>query len=175
MILKVKSRKNHSFRQLLLYMTEGEERVPHSRVLTHNLKREDIDGWVQEFEENERYRARKRKNSTILTHEILSWHPRDSKYLTVPIIEDLTRQYFQYRNPNGLYVAAIHQAKDHYHVHICASGVEYHSGQAMRMSKGQMHRLKKDLQVYQKDRYPELRYSRVRHGKKREQQLEYQR
>lgn len=172
MIIKISSRKNISFRQLLRYMIEGEERVLDSRIITHNLRSDHLEGWVKEFEVNESYRSRRRKNATILTHEILSWHPKDTPVISLTTLESLTRQYIQSRNPNGLYVGAIHQAKDHFHVHLCVSGVEAKSGKAMRMSKGQLNRLKKTLEAYQREKYPELFYSRVGHGRSKKKRIE---
>ena len=52
MIIKISSRKNISFRQLLRYMIEGEERVLDSRIITHNLRSDYLEGWVKEFEVN---------------------------------------------------------------------------------------------------------------------------
>ncbi|MEL7534909.1 MAG: relaxase/mobilization nuclease domain-containing protein, partial [Bacteroidota bacterium] len=74
--------------------------------------------WTGWYRYNETFRERKRTNSVILTHEILSFHPGDTPYLSVEIIEDLARKYIELRNPNGIYLGAIHLAKDHYHVHF---------------------------------------------------------
>ncbi|MEM6342694.1 MAG: relaxase/mobilization nuclease domain-containing protein [Bacteroidota bacterium] len=171
MIIKVKSRKNKAFRQLLTYMIHGEERVPESRIMLHNLSGYDIQTWVHEFEVNEGYRQHRRKNSVILTHEILSWHPDDTPYLTLEGIEDMTREYIARRNPNGLYVGVIHLDQGHYHVHLCVSGVEYKSGKAMRLSKQAFTELKQHTQDYQQDYYPELTNSVVAHGRATAPQL----
>ena len=48
-----------------------------------------------------------------------------------------------------MYVAVPHFDKDHYHVHICASGVEYRTGKTMRLSKAEMQKMKKNIQKYQ--------------------------
>ncbi|MEL7535274.1 MAG: hypothetical protein AAFN10_28515, partial [Bacteroidota bacterium] len=71
----------------------------------------------------------------------------------------------------GIYLGAIHLAKDHYHVHFCVSGVEYRSGQAMRLSKVEVKHLKQELQHYQKTKYPQLTHSIVPHGKSKDLQL----
>lgn len=166
MIIKSKSRKQGSFRQLLQYMILGEERVPDSRIILHNIMGETLDDWVSEFQSNEKHRLRKRKNSVKLYHEILAWHPEDTDYLNLNTIEDLTREYIQHRNPNGLYVGAIHLSQDHYHVHLCISGVEYQSGKPLRISKEDFRGVKEKVQTLEQSRYPELYYSRVEHGKK---------
>ncbi|MDW3651016.1 MAG: relaxase/mobilization nuclease domain-containing protein [Bacteroidia bacterium] len=171
MIIKVKSRKNKAFRQLLNYMIHSEERVPDSRIMLHNLSGNDIQTWVHEFEVNESYRQHRRKNSVILTHEILSWHPEDTPYLTLEGIEDMTREYIAKRNPNGLYMGVIHLSQDHYHVHLCVSGVEYKSGKAMRLSKQAFGELKQHTQDYQQEYYPELSKSVVAHGRATSPQL----
>lgn len=164
MIIKSKTRKQGSFKQLLNYMIKGEERVPESRIILHNLMGDSIDDWVKEFQANEKHRRRKRKNSVKLYHEILAWHPDDTDYLTLDIIEDLTREYIHLRNPNGLYVGAIHLSQDHYHVHLCISGLEYQSGQALRISKQDFRVVKERVQELEQSRYPALHYSKVDHS-----------
>lgn len=170
MIIKSKTRKQGSFRQLLNYMIKGEERVPDSQIILHNLMGDSIDDWVKEFQANEKHRRRKRKNNVKLYHEILAWHPDDTDYLTLDIIEDLTREYIHLRNPNGLYVGAIHLSQDHYHVHLCVSGVEYQSGQALRISKQDFRMVKERVQELEQSRYPGLHYSKVDHGRRNSKQ-----
>ena len=162
MIIKILSRKTDSFRQLLRYILEGDERVPESNIITHNMKGGSIPEWVAEFEDNESHRKQKRANSVILTHEILSWHMADAP--TLSMIEDMARQYIEYRNPAGLYVGAVHFAKEHYHVHLCVGGVEYKSGTSLRMSKRSFKKLKLEIEGYQRHTYPELTHSRVNHN-----------
>lgn len=167
MIIKSKTRKRGSFRQLLQYMILGEERVPESRIILHNVVGETLDDWVAEFQSNEKHRLQKRKNSVKLYHEILAWHPEDTAYLSLDTIEYLTREYIQHRNPSGLYVGAIHLSQDHYHVHLCISGLEYQSGKTLRISKKDFAQLKGRVQSIEQYRYPELHYSQVNHGKAR--------
>lgn len=76
----------------------------------------------------------------------------------------MTREYIATRNPNGFSVRAVNQAKEHYHVHLCVHGVEYRSGKVMRMGKGYTNKLKKHLEYYQCERYPQITHSRVEHG-----------
>lgn len=170
MIVKVKSFKRPSFKKLLEYMLHDNARLfdekDKSFVLTHNLKGDDIEKWVNQFKENETHRLRKRKDSVILTHEILSWHRDDAKNISLDKMQEMAREYIQKRNPKGVYVAVPHFDKEHYHIHICASGVEYRAGKAMRMSKSDFGKLKKDIQNYQIGHFPELSKSVVAHGKK---------
>lgn len=172
MIIKIKSRNKPSFKQLLEYISDEEKtRFPdkeqQSFIITHNLKGNNIQQWTEQFKTNESYRKNKRKDSVYLTHEILSWHGEDTQNITPDKIEAMTREYIQLRNPNGMYVAVPHFDKEsHYHVHICASGIEYRTGTSLRLSKTNLLKLKKDIQEYQKQKFPELSKSVVEHGKK---------
>ncbi|MBK7853231.1 MAG: relaxase/mobilization nuclease domain-containing protein [Bacteroidetes bacterium] len=108
---------------------------------------------------------------------ILSWHRDDSKNISLSMLEDTTREYLRLRNPNGLYIAVPHFDKDHYHVHICASGVENKTGKSLRLSKTNLSKLSKGIQEYQIEKYPELKHSLVQRGKGRKNSItekEYQ-
>lgn len=172
MIIKIKSHKNNnSFEKLLNYMLNDKDRLfddtGYSFVVTHNLKGNDINEWVKQFKENENYRKLKRQNSVLATHEIISFHKDDASNITLEKLEDMARQYVSIRNGKGMFVAVPHFDKEHYHIHICASGIEYKSGKAMRLSKMDLQKVKKKIQVYQTERYPELSKSLVNHGKEK--------
>ncbi len=169
MILKIKSHKK-SFHDLLEYMLHDKDRLfdreGKSFIVTYNLKGNNINEWEMQFKENETYRTQRRKDNVLLTHEILSWHRDDAKDITLKKLEEMTREYIKLRNPNGLYIAVPHFDKGHYHVHVCASGIEYHNGKSLRLSKAELQKLKKNIQNYQVEKYPELSHSIVEHGGK---------
>jgi len=137
-----------------------------SFALIHNLKGKTIDKWVEQYKENEKHRLINRKDSVRLTHEILSWHKDDANDISLKKMEEMAREYIRQRNPNGIYVAVPHFDKDHYHVHICASGVEYKTGKSLRLSRTDLQKLKVEIQNFQKEKFPELSKSVVEHGKK---------
>ena len=141
---------------------DGEGR---SFALTHNLKGDSITEWVKQFEANEKNRTHKRTDSAYIKHEILSWHRDDAKNITLAKMEEMAREYIKRRNPKGLYVAVPHFDKDHYHIHVCASGVDK-TGKSLRLSKVELRKLKKDIQQYQIEKFPELSKSIVNHDKK---------
>ena len=62
-------------------------------------------------------------------------------------------------------MAVPHFDKEHYHIHICASGIEYMTGKSMRLAKKDLGALKQRIQEYQQEKYPELSNSIVNHGK----------
>lgn len=170
MIVKIKSHKRAVFGKILEYMVNNKDRLfdkdKRSFALTYNLKGKTIDKWIQQYKENETHRLINRKDSVKLTHEILSWHKDDAKNITLKKMEEMAREYIRQRNPNGIYVAVPHFDKEHYHVHICASGVEYKSGKSLRLSRTDLQKLKIEIQNFQKEKFPELSKSVVEHGKK---------
>jgi len=173
MIIKIKSHKKPSFLNLLDYMVNDKDRLfdqeGHSFAITYNLKGDTIEEWDNQFRANEEFRQHRRANSVILTHEILSWHRDDAKDISLGKLEDMARQYIRLRNPNGMYVAVPHFDKEHYHVHICTSGIEYSSGKTMRLAKKDLQELKQKIQQYQIEKYPELSKSIVNHGKQKKE------
>jgi hypothetical protein len=116
--------------------------------------------------ENEKFRKRRRKDSVMLTHEIISFHKDDSENISIEKLEEIAREYINQRNSKGLYVAVPHFDKEHYHIHICASGVEYRYGNSLRMTKAGFQKLKKDIQNFQIERFPEISKSLVAHDRK---------
>jgi hypothetical protein len=170
MIIKIKSYKRPTFRKLLEYIQNDTKRnfgkESGSFTLTHNLKGKTIKEWEKQFQENEECRLRKRKDSVYITHEIVSWHKDDAKHLTLSKMQDMTTEYIKQRNPRGMYVAIPHFDKNHLHIHICASGIEYKTGKSMRLAKATLSKLKNDLQKYQIKQFPELANSIVEHGKR---------
>lgn len=181
MIVKIKSHKRHSFEKVLEYMLNNEDRLFNEQgksfLLTHNLKGRSIEKWVKQFKENETFRKIRRKDSVYLTHEILSWHREDARHLTLEKLEDMTREYMCLRNPRGIFVAVPHYDKSHLHVHLCASGIEYRTGKSLRLTKTQLSTLKRGIQRYEMEKYPELAKSPVSHGKggvRRNTENEYQ-
>ena len=137
-----------------------------SFIVTHNLKGNNVVDWVKQFKENEQYRKRKRTDSVYLTHEILSWHKEDTKDVSIEKMLEITKEYIKKRNPRGIYLAIPHFDKDHYHIHICASGIEYKTGKSLRISRAEFQKLKRDIQNYQIEHFPELSKSVVDHQKK---------
>ncbi len=170
MIIKIKSHKRPVFEKVLKYMIHDKDRLfdkgGRSFAITHNLKGDSINEWVKQYKVNEEFRQRKRTDSVYLTHEILSWHKEDAKHITLAKMEEMAREYIRQRNPKGIYVAVPHFDREHYHIHILASGIEYKTGKSLRLAKPDLQKLKKDIQQYQVEHFPELSKSIVEHGKK---------
>src|ERR1035437_6552326 len=170
MIIKIKSHKRPTFQNLLKYMINDKDRLFDSEgrsfAITHNLKGDSITAWVKQFQTNEVKRQRKRSDSVFLTHEIVSFHKEDAKNITLAKMETMAREYIKQRNPKGLYVAVPHFDKEHYHIHICASGVDK-TGMSLRLPKADLQKLKIEIQSYQHLNFPELAKSLVNHRQSR--------
>ncbi|MBX7226410.1 MAG: relaxase/mobilization nuclease domain-containing protein [Chitinophagales bacterium] len=141
-----------------------------SFTLQHNVKGKTIPSWVKQFEKNEAGRVHQRSNSVVIYHDVLSFSNRDTKNLSLEKIEDMGRKYIELRNENALYIAIPHQDKDHWHVHFCISGVEI-SGLANRVSRGEFANIKKELERYQIEKYPELSNSIVHHDTPKKKEI----
>ncbi len=137
-----------------------------SFIITHNLKGKNINDWEKQFIENEKYRKQKRKDSVFAFHDIISWHKDDAKNLSLEKMQDMAREYINLRNPNGMYIVTPHFNRQHFHLHVAASGVEYRTGKSLRLSKPELVKVKRGIQSYQIEKYPELSHSIVQHGKK---------
>jgi hypothetical protein len=136
-----------------------------SFVIKHNLKGNSIDQWTKQYRDNEAFRKRKRKDSVFVTHEVISFHREDAKNLSLDKLELIAREYINLRNPKGIYVGVPHFNTGCYHIHFAVSGIAYRSGESLRLSKQELLKLKKGIQAYQLEKFPELSKSVVEHGK----------
>ena len=158
-----------SYGSLISYITKegkGKNNGP-VHVFTHNFRGGTPKEWIHEFKINESYRKHPRADQVLLRHSILSLSPdEDPQYATREVMEDLARKYIQLRGEDGMYIVGIHEeGAAHLHCHIAESGLKLYTGMAHRMTKDDMHRIKVELQQYQKDKYPELSFSIADHGK----------
>src|SRR5258706_266822 len=171
MLVKVKLLKKPAFRKVLDYILNDKDRLldknGESFVITKNLYGRSIEGWEKQLKENEMHRLHKRSNSVYLSHEILSWHREDAKNISLEKMELMAREYIRLRNSKGIFVAVPHFDKEHLHVHLLVSGVEYKSGKVMRLSKIKLSKLKQEIEQYQKAKFPELSKSIVAYEKKK--------
>ena len=167
MILKSKSRKTKSFKQLLNYLMDDKGRglSDDAFIITHNVKGEEVKDWVQSLEKNEQMKGKIRKNAVRVIHDIMAFHEHDSLKISSNVLQDIAYQYIEKRNPNGMYIIIPHLEDDHLHIHVCASPWEYLGGKSLRMSKAEFRELKNEIEEFQQEKYPELLYSRIEHGK----------
>lgn len=159
MIIKIKGRKDHNFRQIVEYLHK--EQGNHEALFTyvHNIEVDPDNqaGMIAAFKENENYR-KKRKNGVAFFHDILSFSPEDSTVIlnNLDMLRDLTAEYIQLRAPHAIAIARPHIEENHVHIHLIISGTERESAQSIRMTKGALEKLKQSIRAYQQEHYPQL-------------------
>lgn len=157
MIIKSMARKSASFSQLLNYIN-APEKV--GVALLHNFQHLD-DSLLEiaaEFGANASLLP-ERRNGNVLYHEILSFAHADDSCLTPAVMSDLTRQYLNLRAPYALAYAKAHYDTSCPHVHIVISANNVGERRRLRLSKEQFREIQREMEAYQKDRYPSLKHS----------------
>ncbi len=162
---------NYMFREdkvmnLLKYQTREGKFKP--CTIKHLLKGETLKEWAEEFEMNRLDRKFNRKGAVELYHEVISFARSDSHMIDDTMLTDITRRYISLRSPDAPVVATFHKDTEHVHVHLAIAGSKYLTGMANRMGKFEFGRIKRDMESYQRDTYPELNRSLVEHGRKAE-------
>ncbi len=141
----------------------GEDNKP--VIIKQHLRSYDKSKWIHQFRELENNRKSNHSRAVVMYHEVLSFNPKSSKHLNKLILKDLINKYISLRCNNQLCVAGVHFEKN-IHAHILISGIN-RDGKSGRISKTRYAEIKKELQIYQREKYPQLEDSLVRHGCKK--------
>ncbi len=165
MIIKSMARKSVSFGQLLDYFS-APEKV--GAALLHNLhtQQDDPAAIRGEFNTNA-HLLPPRKNGNVLYHEILSFGEGEGTALTPAVLADLTRRYLDLRAPYALAYAKAHYDTDCPHVHLLISANSVGSSRRLRLSKQRFREIQREVEAYQKERYPFLVNSLAQEGRSR--------
>jgi GTP cyclohydrolase II len=164
-IIRSFSRSAPSFHQLLAYLhrdgrTAGASLLinlplPHAEPETAGLR--DLS---DAFLANAR-RGPARKNGVSLYHEIISLSAADAGRVTPETLLDLARFYLERRAPGAPAYAVVHLDTPHPHCHLVIAAHLPHRGRKLRLSRAQFDAVKRELEAYQRERYPELAHSVV--------------
>lgn len=182
MILRSYSRRTASFHQLFRYLTaDGRAAaVPvNYNLLSPELPDPDAPPVppgelgplyrtiAAEFQANARHLP-PRKNGVALYHEIISLSPADGARLTdreaVHILYTLADFYLERRAHGALACGIIHLDRGNPHLHLVISANRIGQAKKLRLSQNEFRDIKRELEAYQRLRYPELTHSRVNHG-----------
>lgn len=161
MIIKVMTRKEPTFRQLLAYVSRDARDGRY--VLTHNLLGADLDGFATEFETNARL-LRQHHNGTILFHDILSI--TRSKALGLErqkeILKEIVQGYIARRAPGHLIYAGLHEDQPkHLHYHLVISANPHGDWRRAHLSKPELRLLQTEMEAHVLRQYPELEQKAV--------------
>jgi hypothetical protein len=164
MIVKVLGRHDAGYVYLINYILQKNP-ANERNVILHNLRSDNLNGWMQEFMQNEAFRNVSRSDQLYFYHEILSFSSNENNALiTDEVLRDIAEQYIKLRGEQGMYLGSWHRDVDHAHIHFITSALEYCTGKAFRLSKEALQDVKIQLQEYHKAKYPEIEHSECNHG-----------
>lgn len=161
MLIKSMSRKRN-IGQLVRYIFQEEKQKSHTPfVMKHNLSGRDTERWIKQLEFNATLRKMKRKDQVLIYHEVMSFNAKDNPFINKKVLQDLSKKYIELRGVENMYAICEHRDRVHAHLHIAVSGSRFLTGLSSRMSKASFDNLKKEMERYQKEKYPELKHSIV--------------
>jgi hypothetical protein len=159
MVIKSMSRKSPTFFQLIAYISrEGRAEGP---PVLHNLNADgqDPNKINRAFMQNAKG-CPPRKNGVVLYHEILSLSPEDRPCATPEILAELAERYLSLRAPRAMAYGRVHFDQNP-HIHLIISGNLRGQAKKLRLSRQAFSSVKRELEAYQKQHYPELSRSIV--------------
>jgi hypothetical protein len=124
----------------------------------------DIDQWTNQFVENDERRTFENTNRVIIRHEIVSFSPEATRYITREILMDLAKEYLKRRtNSPALAIAHFENGKPiHFHCAIAAVGIDTKS---TRITTKEFREFKLEMEKYVMERYPDIhRTSYIEHN-----------
>ncbi len=133
-------------------------------LVCHNLRSKNVEGYINEFKENESYRVYRRKDSVVLFHTVLSFSPNDQHSINNIMLKDMAKKFVDLRSPNCVNLAVAHLEREHKHIHVITSGIKV-NGKSARVSKQEFTHILSELERYQQEKYPELVHSKNSHTK----------
>ncbi|MGI1671639.1 MAG: hypothetical protein K6L74_15120 [Neptuniibacter sp.] len=162
MIIKSMSRKEASFDQLYDYITKDKDLDFHYRF-THNFIRQNRDGILREFHRNAQL-LQQHKGANYLYHEIISItrSQQISEEKQKEILHELISQYVQSRARDCLVYGGLHDDKEtNLHFHLMISSNRLNESSRYRLSKHQFDEIKRGLETYVLQKYPELEQAQL--------------
>ncbi len=118
----------------------------------------------KQFIANDMQRLHKRTSETKFYHSIISFSKLDR--LTQEQLLLVAKQYSKERFPNSIVVATNHSDKEHQHIHLIGSNVEYGIHTTRYLTKKQFKEIKVSMEQWQ-DHELGLQHSKINHSKKK--------
>ena len=162
MIIKSMSRKEPSFTELYDYITREGDFDPNF-TYTQNFILRDRENILNEFENNSKLLP-KRANGNYLYHEIISITRAKgiSEKKQKAILQDLVCQYSKGRAKDCLVFGGLHDEKDdNLHFHLIISANKQGDNKRFRLKKSEFDKIKKQVEIYTLERYPELEQKKL--------------
>lgn len=124
----------------------------------------DIDQWTNQFVQNDDRRTFENSNRVIIRHEIVSFSPEATRYITRDVLMDLVKEYLKRRTDSpALAVAHFEKGKPiHFHCAIAAVGIDTKS---TRITTKEFREFKLNMEKYVIEHYPDIhRTSYIEHN-----------
>jgi len=161
MIIKSMSRKDPSFDQLTAYMlaTDGAEIDVRHNFPASNTSPDDM---IAEFQK-EHALLPFRVNGNALFHEILALEPNTDVPVKQQIkaLRVLAERYLERRAPLQLAIGVIHASTAHIHMHLMISSNALYSRRRISLPKAEFAEIKREIENYRIQQFPELGSKRV--------------
>lgn len=118
----------------------------------------------KQFIINDKQRLHKRTSETKFYHSIISFSKLDK--LTDEQLLSVVKQFTKFRFPNSIVVGTNHSDKEHQHIHLIGSNVEYGIHTTNYLTKQQFKNIKIAIEQWQ-DQELKLQHSKIDHSKKK--------
>ncbi len=163
----------NSPKKLINYIFDGRKSLldPEGNrlVFKQHVRTFDKDKWIKQFNELETQRQSHYANkSVVCQHIVVSFSDKSTQYLNREIIKDLVQKFIDlYTEGNQLCVGGVHFDKGkNWHAHLVVSQLKL-DGFSGWKTKSRFAEIKKEVQNYQIENYPQLEDSIVEHGLKK--------
>lgn len=168
MIIKSRGHKYiGSIRKLVYYILDHKKTNQEAFFLSRFITGEKTaESAIAQLEANERKRIiKRRKNSVVTYHDIISFEARDSKKLNEVMLKKMVRQYAKLRGGKSIVVSALHFDQQHIHLHILLSACQI-DGTSARLSREEFKNCKLEMEAWQ-NKHLKLEYSKINHDAKK--------
>lgn len=163
MILKSLSRcgANPQYHKLIRYIADVRKNRDLDTIAWNTREFADLRKIGDEFLANAQFIRGRGQKRVKLYHEIVAFHPKDRTQISKEVINAMALEYLAQRSPNGLGFGKAHFDRDAIHIHFAISGNQLESNRANRMSKARFEQVKRGLDRFQRERFPDLKFSVV--------------
>ena len=131
----------------------------------------DIASWTDQLVENDNRKTFNHAKRVVMRHEIFSFSPHSSPYITREALMDITKRYLEQRTESPSVAVAHYEEGKPIHVHCAIAGVRVDNGKSTRISKKAFKAFKIEMETYIQERYPDIhRTSYIDHDPSKDRQ-----
>jgi hypothetical protein len=124
----------------------------------------DIENWTNQFVENDNFRTFQHAKRVIIRHEIVSFSPLSTPFISRDFLMDIAKEYLKRRTESPAIAVAHYELGKpiHFHCAIAAVGLDTKS---TRITTKEFKEFKVEMEKYILNRYPDIhRTSFIEHN-----------